>query len=56
MLMSKLISVKFPEIKELLIQIDEEKLDDIPEPRKRLVLFLQEVYSNNKKGDRDLHA
>ena len=44
------------EIEELLVQINGKTLENLPEPRKRLVQFLKEVYSNNKKGNRDLHA
>ena len=44
------------EIEELLFQIDDKMLENVSEPRKKLVQFLKDVYSNNKKGNRNLHA
>ena len=44
------------EIEELLFQIDDKMLENVSEPRKKLVQFLKDVYSNKKKGNRNLHA
>ncbi len=38
------------EIEELLSQIDESTLRDISEPRKQLIHFLRDVYSNKKES------
>lgn len=44
------------EIEELLAQINNSTLENVSEPRRKLVQFLKDVYSNNKNGNRDLHA
>ncbi len=44
------------EIEELLSQIDDKMLENISEPRRKLVQFLKDAYSNNKNGNRDQHA
>lgn len=43
------------EIEELLSEIDDSTLKDISKPKKKLVQFLKEIYSN-KMGDGKPHA
>lgn len=38
------------EIEELLSEIDDSVLKDISEPKKKLLQFLKEIYSNGKGG------
>ncbi len=44
------------EIEELLSQIDERMLENISEPKRKLIQFLKDAYSNNKKGNSDQHV